>query len=94
METIRHERADRGGLFLLDQEGHQVGELHYQLSGGQMVITHTEVVPRLRGAGFAHKLVDSAAVWAREQKLKIWPACSYARIVLLRSQEHADLVAK
>jgi predicted GNAT family acetyltransferase len=89
---ITHERADDGGLFLMEQEGRQVGELHYQLAGGRMVITHTEVEPRLRGGGFAHQLVDAAAVWAREQKLKILPRCSYARVVLLRSPSHADLV--
>jgi predicted GNAT family acetyltransferase len=57
-----------------------------------MVIMHTEVVPRLRGGGLARALVDAAAAWAREQKLKVLPRCSYARIVLLRSPAYADLV--
>lgn len=92
MPPIRHERGGDGGVFLLDQDGRQAGELHYHLAGGRMVITHTEVAPQLRGGGLARTLVDAAAVWAREQKLGILPKCSYARAVLLRSPAHADLV--
>ena len=94
MQPIRHERADDGGLFLLEQDGRQVGKLHYEINGGLMVITHTEVASALRGGGLARALVDAAAAWAREQKLKVWPACSYARVVLQRSREHADLLAR
>jgi len=94
MHPIRHEHVDRGGLFFLEEDGRQVGELHYQLSDGLMVITHTEVARALRGGGLARALVDAAAAWAREQKLKVWPACSYARAVLQRSREHADLVVR
>jgi predicted GNAT family acetyltransferase len=90
--AIRHEPGDQGGVFLMDQEGEQVGELYYDLDGRRMVITHTEVVRRLRGKGLAEALVDAAAAWAREQNLKIWPRCSYARIVLVRSAAHRDLV--
>lgn len=92
MHAIRHERADEGGLFLLEQDGSQVGELHYELAGERMIITHTEVVPALRGAGLARTLVDAAAAWARGQKLKIRPLCSYARLVLARSPSNGDLV--
>jgi uncharacterized protein len=89
---ITHERTEHGGVFVLNQEGRQVGELHYDLAGNRMVILHTEVVPRLRGGGLARTLVDAAAAWARERQLKILPRCSYARIVLVRSPVHADLV--
>ncbi len=92
MYPIRHERADRGGLFLLEEDGRQVGELHYQLAGGRMMITHTEVAARLRGGGLARELVDAAAAWARAEKLKILPLCSYAGAVLQSSPAHADLL--
>jgi predicted GNAT family acetyltransferase len=89
---ISHEPAQNGGVFFLRQDGQQVGELHYQLGGGRMSITHTEVVPRLRGAGLARQLVNAAADWARTEQLKIQPLCSYARAVLQRSPAHADLL--
>jgi predicted GNAT family acetyltransferase len=90
--AIRHEPGEDGGVFLMDQDGAQVGELYYDLDGRSMVITHTEVARRLRGKGLAQALVDRAAGWAREQNLKIRPRCSYARIVLARSAAHRDLV--
>ena len=92
MQPIRHEQHGHGGVFLLEQDGRPAGELHYHVDGGRMVITHTEVSPRLRGGGLARSLVDAAAAWARGQKLQILPKCSYARVVLLRSPAHADLV--
>jgi predicted GNAT family acetyltransferase len=92
MRPIRHERSGDGGVFLMDQDGRPVGELHYQLSAGRMLITHTEVAPALRGGGLAQELVDAAATWARQEKLKILPLCSYAGAVLKRSTAHADLL--
>jgi predicted GNAT family acetyltransferase len=92
MSGIRHEPGKHGGVFLLEQDGAQAGELYYDLTDDRMVITHTEVVPRLRGGGLARELVEAAAAWARGQKLKILPRCSYAAIVLARSEAHSDLV--
>jgi predicted GNAT family acetyltransferase len=92
MQAIRHEQNGDSGVFLMDQDESQVGELHYHLAGGRMVITHTEVIPRLRGSGKARALVDAAAAWAREHKLKIVPQCWYARIELLRDPSLANLV--
>jgi predicted GNAT family acetyltransferase len=92
MDPIRHQPGEGGGLFLLEDEGAQVGELYYDLRDGRMVITHTEVLPRLRGKGHAQRLVEEAAAWAREQKLRIVPRCSYARMVLVRSKANMDLV--
>ena len=77
----------------MERDGRQVGELHYQLATGRMLITHTEVAPALRGDGLARELVDAAATWARSEKLKILPLCSYAGAVLERSPAHADLLA-
>ena len=93
MQPIRNERTGDGGVFLMEQDGRQVGELHYQLYAGRMLITHTEVAPALRGGGLARELVDAAATWARAEKLKILPLCSYAGAVLQRNPAHADLLA-
>jgi len=93
MQPIRHERSGDSGVFLMEQDARQVGELRYQLSAGRMLITHTEVAPELRGGGLAQELVDAAATWARAEKLKILPLCSYAGAVLQRSPVHADLLA-
>jgi predicted GNAT family acetyltransferase len=90
--AIRHEPGNHGGVFLMDEDGVQVGELYYDLDGNRMVINHTEVVPRMRGGGLARELVNAAADWARTQQLKILPRCSYARIVLARSPAYSGLI--
>jgi predicted GNAT family acetyltransferase len=47
---------------------------------------------RVDRGGLARELVEAAASWARAEKLKILPLCSYAGAVLKRSPAHADLL--
>jgi len=90
---IRQERSAQGGRFVMERDGEVVGELYYSLAGARAIITHTEVVPRLREAGLARLLVDAAAQWARSEKVKLLPRCSYARRVLAESPKYADVLA-
>lgn len=41
-------------------------------------IDHTYISPGLRGQGLADELVRKVIDYAREEELKIIPACSYA----------------
>lgn len=66
-------------------------ELDYHLSPGIMHITHTGVPRPLEGRGIAAALVQRALTWAREQRLKVDPACSYAAVYLRRHPEWHDL---
>ena len=84
-------RPERGRFVLQDGE-HEAGELIYSLSAGRLTILHTEVEPRLRGAGQAARLVDAAVRWARTQGLKVEARCSYARAVLVRTRAYADVL--
>lgn len=65
----------------------------YKLEGGTMVLTHTFVPPELRGRGVAEKLVRAALEWARAEKRRIVPACSYVGVFLQRHPEFRDLVS-
>ena len=93
ISPIRHERAEHGGAFLIEQEGRQIGELYYQRAGARIVVTHTEVAPDMREKGLGQLLIDAAVQWARAEKLTIVPRCSYARAVLERTPEYGDVLA-
>ncbi|MDR7267602.1 putative GNAT family acetyltransferase [Pelomonas saccharophila] len=67
--------------------------LDYVPGDGQVVFTHTGVPPAYRGQGLAARLVEAGLQWAREQGLKVVPACSYVQLYLQRHPEWQHLVA-
>jgi uncharacterized protein len=81
------------GRFTMERDGIEVGELVYVLYRGRMTIMHTEVIPALRGAGQAARLIAAAVDWARAENLKVDARCGYAHAVLVRTPAHADVLA-
>jgi uncharacterized protein len=65
----------------------------YQKRDDTMVFTHTFVPPELRGRGIAEKLVRAALEHAREEKLRVVPACSYVAVFIERHKEFQPLLA-
>lgn len=89
-EIVQH--YPESGRFELAHEG-KVAFAEYELRGNLMVLTHTWVPPEMRGGGVAGRLVQAALVWARGEKKKIIPQCSYVETYLRRHPEFADLRA-
>lgn len=56
----------------------------------ELVLTRTFVPPALRGRGLAETLVRAALDFARTERLRVLPACSYVAAFVER---HPDLVA-
>lgn len=69
-------------------------ELAYEIRGKVMAITHTYVPDGERGKGIAEELTSAAFEFARTNKLKVSPECSYARHFVDIHHEVSDLVAK
>jgi len=67
--------------------------LQYEQAGGRLALTHTEVAPELEGRGLAGKLARAALEHAREQGLKVVPACSFVAAYIRRHPEYEPLVA-
>ena len=65
----------------------------YRLQDGVMLISHTEVPPRLQGRGIAAALMQAALAHAREHGLKVNPLCSYARAYMQRHPDTQELLA-
>lgn len=83
----------KNGVFeLMDEQNKAVGELTFILKEEQMIINHTGVNPDLRGQGLAEKLVLEAVDYARKNKLKIIPFCSYVSVYVGKHAEVQDVI--
>lgn len=74
-------------------DGH-LAVVEYVREGAIVTLTHTFVPPELRGRGLAEKLVVAALEWARAERLRVVPACSYVAKFLERHPEYGDLAAR
>ncbi len=90
MEVV-HVKNQNKWLALNDEV--QIGELIYEITKGNMTISHAEVDAHYRGHKIAEELVLSAIQQARDNQLKVVPACSFAKIVFDRYPDQQDLLA-
>ncbi len=91
---IEHNINGKKGEFVIDQDGNHIAELQYFHSAvNEINIHHTEVDDSLAGKGVGRDLVKAAVVFAREEKLKIVPTCSYAKHVIDKTPEYQDVLA-
>jgi predicted GNAT family acetyltransferase len=92
LEDVSHVERAGGGVFLVNRDGRQVGEMTYQRLGEKRIlIDHTEVEPELRGKGVARQLLDAAVAWARENGIRISATCSYVIAQFSRDKSLADV---
>ena len=73
-------------------DGAVLGLAAYRLRPGLIVLTHTEVDPRLEGQGAGSKLARFALDDARRRQLAVLPYCPFMRGWIERHAEYADLV--
>ena len=86
---VRHNAAEN--RFEAEVEG-RLSVADYQLRGTDMIMTHTFVPPELRGRGIAEKLVRVALEYARTERLRVVPSCSYVDTFIKRHREFEPLV--
>lgn len=77
--------------YQLQEDGQVVGEISWTQLADVMVIEHTFVAEEKRNQGLAKKLLDQAAVYARENNYKMEPVCSYAVVAFDRYSEYDDV---
>jgi uncharacterized protein len=88
-DTIRHDTAS--SHFEIDT-GKTTALIEYVRAGGRVTFVHTYVPPELRGQGLAEQMVRAALAWARSEKLKVVPQCTYTARFIERHPEYADLL--
>ena len=72
--------------------GTQLAVADYGLEDGRIVFTHTYVPTGLRGHGIAEKLVRAGLEFARAEKRRVVPECSYVATFIERHKEFQDLL--
>jgi predicted GNAT family acetyltransferase len=83
---------DHGGFFLTEGE-EQIGEMIISISGERLTVYHTEVAKKAEGKGYAKKLLNAMAEYARSNQLKVIPLCPYVHAQFKRHpEEYADIL--
>jgi predicted GNAT family acetyltransferase len=93
MENVKLELDEngRGHFYMLDGE-EQIGEMEVSISGNNLTVYHTEVLPKAEGKGLAKKLLTTMVDHARKNALKVIPLCPYVHAQFKRHpEEYADV---
>lgn len=85
---VQQVEQDGKGSFFVGEPGNFQAELVYSIPHpDRLIIEHTEVSDSLRGQHVGNLLLDAAIAYAREKKLKVVPACSFAAAVMKKNRE-------
>ena len=90
--TILQREDKNEGVFYLEENGDTLAEMVYKKENDKMIIQHTEVDESLRGKNIGFQLVERGVNYAREAHLKIVPLCTFAKKVIERNKQFADLL--
>ena len=80
-------------VFFIEEEGKQIGEIIFSVSGDQMLIEHTEVEEAYRNNDVGQVLVEKSVEYAREKNYKIIPQCPFARAIIEKNESMQDVLA-
>ena len=92
--NILQEEKGKHGRFYISEDGKDLAEMVYHWDrDDRIVIDHTEVDPSLEGKGIGKALVARGVEFAREKGIIILPVCPYAKKVMERTPEYADVLS-
>ena len=89
---IKQETIGSNGRFYIEEDNNTLAEMVYHFTDKTtFLITHTEVDESLAGKGVGRQLADAAVDYARKYSFMIKATCPFAKKVLDRSTEFADV---
>lgn len=84
--------ATGNGAFVIEENGERLAEMVFRITGGKMVIFHTEVSQKLSGQGIGKRLVGEMLAYVRGHELKVVPLCPFVHGLFQRNpDEYADV---
>lgn len=91
--NIKQELEETHGLFYVEEKGARLATLNFSRTDkDKIVVTHTEVSEELAGKGVGKQLVAAAVSYARDNKIKLVPLCSFTKAVIKRVKEYQDVL--
>ena len=83
----------KNAFYIGDSVATAIALITFQPKGeDDIVIDHTFVKEDYRHRGIAHELLMKVVDYARREKKRIIPQCSYAREVLTKHEEYKDVL--
>jgi predicted GNAT family acetyltransferase len=90
---IKFEQNATKGAFFIEENGQRLGEMTFSRAGDDLlIIDHTEVSEALKGKGAGKQMVAAAVDYARKNKIKILPLCTFAKSVFDKVKEYQDVL--
>ena len=87
-EQVIHEKEnDRFVIYTDDKEAF----VEYKMGSNEINLYHTYTHPAQRGKGLAALVVKAALEFAKENKLRVIPTCSYVRSFIEKNNQYKDL---
>lgn len=92
MENVQLKLDENGqGHFYITEDDEQIAEMIIGISGNNLTVYHTEVLPKAEGKGLAKELLKAIADYARKNQLKVIPLCPYVFAQFKKNSEFADI---
>ena len=89
---IKQQIKENGGRFYIEENNDSKAELDFELHDKNfLLIKHTEVDKSHAGKGIGKQLVSAAVKYARDNSIKIKATCSFAKALLDKTIEFADV---
>ena len=89
MNILQEEKDGKGRFYTEDG----LAEIAYHRKGNDhIIIDHTEVNPILKGKGVGKDLVAAIMQWVRNENIKVFPVCPFAKAVIERNREYQDIL--
>src|SRR6187402_346722 len=90
-------RLDKAGdgAFIITDSGETLGEMKVGISGSNLTIYHTEVLPKVEGKGLGKKLLAAVVKHARNHALKVKTLCIFVYGQFKKNpEEYSDIWQK
>ena len=94
--NFQNTKSGNGGVISLHNDTEEVGRLTYTIfpEDQKLIISFVLVHQKFEGRGMGKYLVEEGIKFARENNLKVYPHCSYARSVMMRMSDVDDVFLK